>query len=144
MKRKVNLDAFLAGAQNLKSREIIPRVDLMVGLPGDDLDGFVRSASYVADNDLADDPQVFPLSILPGTEFKRRAAELGLLYHQSPPYVVRETPAFTEDQLLLAFDYAEYRFDLSLHPWPDPDIAWRQDFGESKDVWVRIGENRYL
>lgn len=148
MNRRLDIPRFLNGVRQLKQVGITPRIDLIAGLPGDDFEGFTRTVDFVVEHDLQDDIQVFPLSVLPGTEYRRRSRELGLRYASSPPYTVIETAAFTREQMLLAFDYAEYRCDVTLHPWPDLDVAWRKTEagGESDgpDVWVRIGDRRQV
>jgi radical SAM superfamily enzyme len=64
MNRPTRLDRFLQGAARLKQRRITPSIDLIIGLPGDDLGGFMRSVDFVADHGLQDDVQIFPLSVL--------------------------------------------------------------------------------
>jgi radical SAM superfamily enzyme YgiQ (UPF0313 family) len=143
MNRPTDLARFIAGARQLKQRDILPRIDLILGLPGDDLPGFQRSVDFVVDHDLADDVQVFPLSVLPGTDFRKRSPELGLLYDPAPPYPVIQTPAFSREEMLLAIDYAESRLDVALYPFPDPDIAWRRPGSRSaSDLQVRIGAQK--
>ncbi|MBW1899785.1 MAG: radical SAM protein [Deltaproteobacteria bacterium] len=73
MNRPTDLSRFLHGTFLLKDRGIIPRIDLIVGLPGDNLEGFKRSVDFVAENDLFNDIMVFPLSILPGTDFRQKS-----------------------------------------------------------------------
>jgi radical SAM superfamily enzyme YgiQ (UPF0313 family) len=70
MKRPTDIQRFAQGAKLVKECGIVPAIDLIVGLPGDDLHGFSRSVEFVAENDLQDDVQVFPLSVLPGTDFR--------------------------------------------------------------------------
>ncbi|HHP7234295.1 MAG TPA: B12-binding domain-containing radical SAM protein [Desulfobacterales bacterium] len=143
MNRPTDLARFIAGARRLKQRDILPRIDLILGLPGDDLPGFQRSVDFVVEHDLADDVQVFPLSVLPGTDFRKRSRELGLHFDPAPPYPVIQTPAFSREEMLLAVDYAESRLDVALYPFPDPDIAWRRAGGRSaSDLQVRIGEQK--
>ncbi len=125
MRRPTDFSRFLKGANLLKEREILPRIDLIVGLPGDDLDGFSRSIGFVAENDLYDDVQVFPLSILPGTEFRQNSKELQIKYETTPPYTIIETPGFSQEDMLLSFDYAESLFDVTLFPFPHLDVAWK-------------------
>ncbi|MGD2096647.1 MAG: radical SAM protein [Desulfobacterales bacterium] len=67
MNRPTRLKQFARGAHLLKQNGIVPAIDLIVGLPGDDLRGFSHSLEFVAEHDLADDIQVFPLLVLPGT-----------------------------------------------------------------------------
>jgi hypothetical protein len=65
-------------------------LDLIYGLPGDGLRQFEESLDF----SLGLEPNhldVFPLSLLPGTELADRAAELGLEADPRPPYFVRAT-----------------------------------------------------
>lgn len=127
MNRRVNAKKFLSGVKCLQSVGIRPKIDLIIGLPGDDLPGFKTSVDFVADNLMHDDVQVFFLSVLPGTDFRRKSRELGLEYEPRPPYTVVETETFNRDDMLAAFVYAEERFDVSLEPSPDLDLSHRGD-----------------
>lgn len=144
MNRPTDLERFTRGAGLLKERDILPMIDLILGLLGDDLDGFRRSVDFVVDHGLADDVQVFPLSILPGTDFRQRSGVLGLRFTPDPPYTVIETPAFSQKDMLAALDYAEAGLDTALYSLPSPDIAWQKD-GEkiAGDVLARIGQKKF-
>jgi radical SAM superfamily enzyme YgiQ (UPF0313 family) len=148
MQRPTHIERFAQGAKRLKQRGIIPAIDLIVGLPGDDLQGFSRSVQFVAENDLADDVQVFPLSVLPGTDFRLNSRELGLRFDKSPPYTLIENATFSADDMLLAFDYAEVRFDVVLYPMPDLDVSWalgKKTRGATpEDIAVKIGNQRFI
>ena len=147
MRRPTRLPQVLAGAQRLKARGITPSIDLILGLPGDDLAGFMRSVDWVAENDLQDDVQVFPLAVLPGTDFRRRRRELGLHAAPRPPYTVLRTGGFSPEDFLQAYDYAESRFDTVFFPLPDLDASWR--LGDRARPWtepglrVRVGAAAY-
>ena len=145
MRRKTDLHAFAKGARRLMEKKITPVVDLIVGLPGDDLGGFERTIRFVADQQLHRDIQVFPLSILPGTEFRRRRKALGLIFEETPPYTVISTPTFSEQDIPAAFNMAEDCFHRALYAMPDLDPAYRtgalpSDIKVAKDIWIRAGE----
>lgn len=145
MKRPTSLTAFLRGSQLLKERDILPRIDLISGLPGDDLTSFRDSIAFVAEHNLADDVQVFPLSVLPGTEFRKNSEKLGLRYEPFPPYTVIETDTFSQEDLLLSFDYAESLFDVALFPLPEMNLSWKWKNPENKsDVHVKVGADRKI
>ncbi|UCF91135.1 MAG: radical SAM protein, partial [Desulfobacterales bacterium] len=147
MNRPTNLSRWLKGAKLLQARQISPQVDLIAGLPGDDLPGFGQSVDFVADHDLQEDVQVFPLTVLPGTTFRVQSRALGLVYEKSPPYAIIATPTFSREDMLLAFDYAEVRFDVVLYPLPDLDIAWRsnsQGGGNAADHRVALGKANFV
>lgn len=147
MNRKTDLTRFLAGTRLLKERGIIPRIDLIVGLPGDDPEGFGKSLTFVMKNNLAEDIQIFPLSVLPGTDFRSKSRELGLLYDPFPPYLVRQASRFSRDDMYAAFEYAEDLLDLSLFPEPYLDIAFRQNGlseAQNPDLQVCINTQAYI
>ena len=148
MNRPTDLSRFLHGTFLLKDRGIIPRIDLIVGLPGDNLEGFKRSVDFVAENDLFNDIMVFPLSILPGTDFRQKSKALKIEFEKSPPYTVLSTPQFSQEEMLLAFDYAEELFDVSLFPDPHLDISFRTGWEEApvkdSDHSVRINGAGYV
>jgi len=145
MKRPTDLKKFLKGSLLLKERDILPRIDLIAGLPGDDLEGFKRSIGFISENNLNDDVQVFPLSILPGTSFRKNSKKLNLIYEPSPPYTVIETDTYSKEDLLLSFDYAESLFDVALFPLPELNVSWKRKKPENKgDVWVNVGKEKFL
>ena len=148
MNRPTRLKRFVAGAQRLKARGITPSIDLIIGLPGDDLRGFMRSVDFVADHGLQDDVQIFPLAILPGTDFRRRSRELGLRFENHPPYTVTASRGFSPEDFLLAYDYAETRLDAVFFPLPDLDVSWRlgaaRGLAQAVDLQVRLGGAAYV
>jgi hypothetical protein len=148
MNRPTRIKGFAQGAAHLKKRGIVPAIDLIAGLPGDDLQGFSRTVEFVIENDLQDDVQVFPLSVLPGTDFRLRSKELGLRFEKSPPYTLLENPTFCADDMLMAFDHAEFRLDVVLYPMPDLDVSWklgRKNTGaDAQDIAVKIGNQCYI
>jgi radical SAM superfamily enzyme YgiQ (UPF0313 family) len=148
MSRPTRLKRFVAGAQRLKARGITPSIDLIIGLPGDDLQGFMRSVDFVADHGLQDDVQIFPLSILPGTDFRRRSRELGLRFENHPPYTVIASRGFSPEDFLLAYDYAETRLDAVFFPLPDLDVSWRlgaaRGLKQAVDLQVCLGDAAHV
>ena len=147
MNRPTRLQQFAKGAQLLKHNGIVPAIDLIVGLPGDDLQGVSRSIEFVAQNNLADDVQVFPLLVLPGTDFRLNSTGLGLHYDETPPYTLIESSTFSAEDLLLSFDQAEVRFDVVLYPMPDLDVSWKcgaHQSAEPEDITVRIADKQFV
>ena len=149
MHRPTNLKHFSKGAGHLKQADILPRIDLIAGLPDDDLKGFKASVDFLKASDMIDDVQVFPLSVLPGTEFRSSAGRLGLNFSAHPPYTIERTPNFNREDLLLAFDYAEVQLDFALFPMPDLDIAWRRAEGTNNDrstklCSAKVGQDRWI
>lgn len=148
MRRSASISRFLTGTRLLKANGIGVAVDLIMGLPADTPAAFRKSVDLVADSQLVDDVQLFPLALLPGTEFRRRHRELGLKFDPHPPYTVEQTPAFGQEQFLEAVDYAESRLGTVFFPPPALDIAWRFP-GDGRrrspaDVYVCLGADSYL
>lgn len=141
MNRRTDLAAFVRGAGLLKARGISPRIDLILGLPGDTLDGFKQTVDFLVDHSLTADVQLFPLSVLPGTVFRQQSRSLGLTFTPAPPYTVLETPTFSRGDMQQAIAYAEQALDTSFYLQPDLNIAWRkQGKTPSGDVMVRIAD----
>ena len=92
MDRKNNLKAFQRGTQAMIEAGIRVKVDLIVGLPGDTVDSVRRGIDYLRDSGAYSEMQVFNLAILPGTEFRQEARQLGLRFQPWPPYYVLGTP----------------------------------------------------
>lgn len=126
MNRTTRREAFLDGVAQLKSRGITPGIDLIAGLPEDDLAGFKASVDFMAHHGLTDDVQVFPLSILPGTDFRRRSAALGLRFDPEPPYTVIGSSRFSEADMVSALAYAEAALGTVLYPWPDLNLHYHR------------------
>lgn len=143
MKRPTNLEKFLRGVNLLKERGINPCVDLIAGLPGDDPEGLRRSIDFICENDLTEEVQFFPLSIIPGTDFRMNKDKLGLKFNPHPPYNIISTETFTEDDILDSFDYAEEAFGISFFPTPDLDLSHKKE-SSSRDVYVEIGGREYV
>ena len=125
MGRKTDLPRFVEGVHHLKEHGILSTVDLIIGLPGDDLTSFSQSLSFVTDNGLDDDMQVFPLAVLPGTAFRKESEALGLRFQPHPPYTIMETPSFGPDEIILAMDWTESLLDMELIAHPEVDLSWK-------------------
>ncbi len=90
----------------LHQAEVSYGFDLIFGLPGDTLQGFLNSLDFalaLAPNHL----DIFPLSVLPGTRLAETAPDLGLVYAPDPPYQIISAPGFSESDLLQAAKIAE-------------------------------------
>jgi len=125
MNRHTDIGRFLTGVRHLQAAGIRPCVDLMIGLPGDDLNGFKNTVNFVIREGIHESVQVFFLSVLPGTQFRSQHRKLGLVYQPRPPYTILSTPTFRPEDMREAFHYAEDALDISLHPNPDLDLSYR-------------------
>lgn len=137
MNRPTNLTAFLSGVKALQKVGITTTVDLIFGLPGDTLEGFVKTLDFVHDHHLYEHLQVFPLLVLPGTAFRKKSRELGLLYNPKPPYTLISTPDFTSSDMLTALDMAEEKFDTTFCTFPDLEISFKNE--RQADLFINLG-----
>jgi len=77
MMRPTNYEKFEDTINRVKNRKITFQMDLILGLPGDDLQGYLHSVQQVMKL-RPSKFQSFPLSILPGSNFDKRRDELGI------------------------------------------------------------------
>ena len=126
MDRNNNLKAFERGVRAMLNEGISVKVDLIVGLPGDTVESVRRGLHYLHDRQLYHDVQVFNLSILPGTDFRKEAESLGLKHQPRPPYYVLRTPALAREDLYGLMQEAQDLFGIDFDAQPPPVL----DFGE--------------
>jgi radical SAM superfamily enzyme YgiQ (UPF0313 family) len=125
MDRKNNLRAFERGVRAMLGEGIRVKVDLIIGLPGDDAASVRRGLHYLRENGLCSDLQVFNLAVLPGTPFREEAAELGLVHQPRPPYYVLQTPRLARPDLFGLMQEAQELFGVEFDAQPPPVL----DFG---------------
>lgn len=93
--RRGGLEASLEGLRYLCTLpNVVTHADLIAGLPLYRLEQIYEDVRTLA-NYGAGEIQLESLKVLPGTEMRRRAAELGLAYSPLPPYEVLQTPAIS-------------------------------------------------
>jgi len=120
MQRHNDLEAFERGVRAMLDAGIRVKVDLIVGLPGDTAQSVRRSIDYLHKNRLYSTVQVFNLSILPGTAFRREADRLGLHYQRVPPYFVLHTPTLALDEMYSLVEEAQDAFGIEYDPCSSP------------------------
>ena len=114
--RTQNLQKFLRGTRAMLERGIETKVDLIIGLPGDNLEKFKESARWVKREGLDDYLQVFCLSVLPGTYFRTHTDDFGLKFSPFPPYYLQSSYDWSEDEIKEAFSWAEDYFGMTFEP----------------------------
>ena len=147
MHRGFSPERFLTGVKLLRDTGIRAVVDVIVGLPGDSLDDVKRSVDFVVDHEAYDNLQLYALSVLPGTEIRERAGELGLRYRPEPPYFVQETRHMARNEMREAFLYAEEALGEDLFPVEPPHLEAlppRNDagFGVVSQIVATVDANR--
>ncbi len=148
-----NLDYLIQAAP-----ETAAAIQLIFGLPGDDLDGYRRSLDWglrvLAKHEFGGFLESSPLLVLPGAAVYREARELGLIYSSLPPYVVQRTATMDEADIQRAFWLCGSASILS--GWPDvrkmllPLANWASSHGHELpyvtliEEWGRFLEDRGL
>jgi radical SAM superfamily enzyme YgiQ (UPF0313 family) len=97
--RPLNAERVLRGIEALLRHGVKPTLDFMYGLPAQDERDMGRSLEWLARFGDAIHPQFLPTLLLPGTELRDRAHELGLRAQRLPPYRVQSTDALSARQL---------------------------------------------
>jgi radical SAM superfamily enzyme YgiQ (UPF0313 family) len=133
MDRKNNLRAFERGVRSMMAEGIRVKVDLIIGLPGDDAASVRRGLHYLRDNGLGSDVQVFNLAVLPGTPFREEAAGLGLAHQPRPPYYVLNTPRLGRADLFGLMQEAQELFGVEFDAPPEPVLDFAD--GDRDRVW---------
>ncbi len=100
--RHLDLESFTRGAAAMKQAGIRLELGIILGLPGDDLDGFTATVEWLADHGLIDETVVFILSLLPGTELRVRAVREGWHFMDGPPYYLLEGGGWHQAAILEA------------------------------------------
>ena len=99
LRRPLHADRVLSGIEALLRHGIRPTLDFMYALPAQDEQDIQRSLDWLARFGDAIHPQFLPTLLLPGTELRDRAAELGLRAQRLPPYRVQATDKLSARQL---------------------------------------------
>ena len=101
-RRKGKLEPSMEGLRYLCSlSNMETHADLIAGLPLYQLQQIFDDIRILADMHTGE-IQLESLKLLPGTEMRRRASELGIRYSTLPPYEVLETNEITADELQTA------------------------------------------
>lgn len=113
------------GATLLKDAGVEVTTGIILGLPRDTPSGFSSTLRWLKQSAAYSVVHPFVLSILPGTDFRARARELGLVYETRPPYYVRSTPSFPSSAFGDALIEYEEMFDVELDAIPRPSFVDR-------------------
>ncbi|MCH3907644.1 MAG: radical SAM protein [Sphaerochaeta sp.] len=99
--RAANMTAFENGVRMLVKEGVSFGLDVIIGLPGDTLEGFFHSLDY-AISLKPNNIDLFLLSLLPGTTLADRADRLGLRHQEQNPYLLIESPTFPKEDIATA------------------------------------------
>lgn len=107
--RPLNEAHVLRGIEALLRHGIKPTLDFMYALPAQDERDIDRSLDWLARFGDAIHPQFLPTLLLPGTELRDRARELGLRAQRLPPYRVQATDKLSPRRLAAVEAWANER-----------------------------------
>jgi radical SAM superfamily enzyme YgiQ (UPF0313 family) len=99
--RAANMTAFENGVRMLVKEGVSFGLDVIIGLPGDTLEGFFHSLDY-AISLKPNNIDLFLLSLLPGTTLADRTDRLGLRHQEQNPYLLIESPTFPKEDIATA------------------------------------------
>lgn len=109
----------------LKESGIEVTTGIIIGLPQDTPEGFSATVDWLKRTGAYYVVHPFVLSVLPGTDFRHSASQLGLRYESRPPYHVVETPTFPASEIRTALLTCEDAFDMELDHIPVPSLVDR-------------------
>jgi anaerobic magnesium-protoporphyrin IX monomethyl ester cyclase len=98
MKRRYRDEKMAEGLRLLNQYRLNYALQLIVGLPGDTYESIAASLNYA----LSFEPPVidaFRLMVLPGTEYRRKAEEFGMVYERRPNHYVISHNTMTATQI---------------------------------------------
>lgn len=87
-------------------------IDVIYGLPGDDLDGYKKTLDYIISLDKIEKIVTNHLLLLPGSDFFYNRERYGI---KTIDYVVTENFSFSSDEMALAKKYSFYVFVVYLN-----------------------------
>ena len=93
----------------------ILHVDLIAGLPYEDLESFKNSFNELFSVGAAE-LQCGILKLLKGTSLKRKVEEYGYIYDNNPPYSILETNWLSKEELIKMDIYEVYEGDICREP----------------------------
>jgi hypothetical protein len=108
--RPLRAERVLRGIEALLRHGVRPTLDFMYALPAQDERDIQRSLDWLARFGDAIHPQFLPTLLLPGTDLRARARELGLRAQRLPPYRVQATDRLSSKRLAQVEAWADERF----------------------------------
>jgi hypothetical protein len=114
--RNWNKKKFIQGAQFLREQDIDVKTGIILGLPYDSLKDLDHTLDFVLDLNLTESMDIYPLSLIPGTQLKDEALSMGITYMPHPPYWVLSTPYMSEKDLKFSIEMIENKLEIEFFP----------------------------
>lgn len=134
-------DVFARNVRKLSSYpQMTVNVELIVGLPEDNLETFKRSLDTAISHG-PDHVSAYRLLLFKGNELRSRETELGLLYHDYPPYSLISSKTFSSEDLTVADTilFAHFAlFNSGLGRWAMKlaESAWEMKPSQLYDAFI--------
>ena len=114
--RTWNRDKFIRGAQLLTQQNIDVKTGVMLGLPYDTPEDFERTLDFVIQLGLEESMEIYPLSMIPGTQLRDQSLALGISFMPHPPYWVLSTNYMGHKDLKAAVEMVENKLGIEFFP----------------------------
>jgi radical SAM superfamily enzyme YgiQ (UPF0313 family) len=114
--RNWDREKFIQGAQLLPEQGIDVKTGIILGLPYDDLRDLEHTLDFVIDLNLAESMEIYPLSLIPGTQLRDEAHSMGITYMPHPPYWVLSTQYMSQKDLKFAVEMMENKLEIEFFP----------------------------
>jgi len=114
--RNWDKEKFIRGAQLLQEQGIDVKTGIILGLPYDDLSDLEHTLDFVIDLNLAESMEIYPLSLIPGTQLRDEARSMGITYMPYPPYWVLSTQYMSQKDLKFAVEMIENKLEIEFFP----------------------------
>jgi radical SAM superfamily enzyme YgiQ (UPF0313 family) len=111
------------GVALLKKAGIEVTTGIILGLPADTPEGFLATLDWLKRTGAYSVVHPFVLSVLPGTDFRAAAENLGIKFDPRPPYYAISTRTFPEANFKAALLECENTFDMELDYIPPPSLV---------------------
>ncbi len=118
--RGFNPERFRKGVTALQEQGIEVMVDVIAGLPGDSLSDIKKSLDWVLANEACDFLMLYALSLIPGSELRRKANRLSLSFLNHPPYLLTKGPRLRALEVWKAFQYYSTIMEMDASPLEVP------------------------
>jgi radical SAM superfamily enzyme YgiQ (UPF0313 family) len=120
IRRDFEVEGFQRGVHLLRDNGIEVMVDLIAGLPGDDLSDICRSLDWVLEHEVCDLLMLYPLSLISGTELHQRSHEFEIKAMSYPPYLVTRNNEIAAPEICQAFLHYGNRIEEDISPLEVP------------------------
>ena len=98
MNRSFKESVFIENTDLLNEAKVEFGLDLIIGLPKDNLEGFKNSLDFALKRKPSN-IDIFLLAVLPGTVLFDNAEEFGLVFDKNPPYLVKKSETMNEEEI---------------------------------------------